>query len=116
MKRQFAAIPLLAALAVPAFAGPCVALDYQEMKDMSVNELVAEACKAQQIGDAGFQQVMTNLDTKRGAPPYPNAEAEVLQCAGQRDRIMRILKTKNVTENLPELCKQQGQGKVITGQ
>jgi hypothetical protein len=110
MKRAIFAAVL--ALALPAFASPCISLDYQEMKDMSVDDLVAEACKAQQAGEASFQQVMLNLEVKRGAVPYPNAQADAEQCTGQRDRMTRALKAKGVTETLPKLCEQHAHEQV----
>lgn len=112
MKIQFVALSLLAALAAPALAGPCVSLDYQEMKDMSVDELVKEACKTNEISTQ-------NLHDSIAAPSLSRAADEAIrdqeQCSGQVDRMLRILKSKGVTEKLYKLCEQQAQGHKIEG-
>lgn len=90
-----------------AFAGPCVALDYQEMKDMSASELLQETCKANKIS-------MENLDYSIGNPSLSKASQDAMrdheQCAGQVDRMKRLLKSKGIEGKLYELCAQQAQG------
>ena len=108
-----AALALLCAIAAPAIAGPCVALDYQEMKDMSVNGLAKEACKARAINENNSQQVLANLDATRVSEPFPDAQTNRGQCNGQIDRMVRVLASKGVTEKLYALCEQQASGKVI---
>jgi hypothetical protein len=114
MKKLVPVFAFLLACATPAFAGPCVALEYQEMKDMSADELAAAACKAREANKENFNEAMTNIDTRRGPKPYPNAESNQDQCNGQIERILRILKAKGVSEKLHELCAQQAAGQTIT--
>jgi hypothetical protein len=97
-------------LAPTAFAGPCVALDYQEMKDMSVNDLVKEACKTNLTATENFSLSLKYPSTSAAAR---EASRDNEQCSGQVDRMMRILETKGVTEKFYKLCEQQAQGKVI---
>jgi hypothetical protein len=93
-------------LSVPAFAGTCVALDYQEMKDMSAEEVTVEACKVQKAAGEYLDQSIENIGG-RGPKPYPNAQADFDQCMGQAARIERVLESKGVSKrSLPELCKQ----------
>lgn len=80
---------------------------------MPINELVAEGCKVDRAGDESFQEMMANLEVRRGPLPYPNAKANVEQCNGQRDRIMRVIKAKGIPGKLPDLCKQQARGQAI---
>ena len=114
MKKLLPAFIILIVLNAPAFAGPCVALDYQEMKDMSINELVKETCSAEANNDGNDRQVLANLDATRVAKPFPNAEQNREQCAGQIDRMLRILKSRGISEKLYKLCKQQAAGQIIT--
>jgi len=114
MVKITAALALFCAVAAPAFAGPCVALDYQEMKDMSANDLAKEACKARSINEDNSKQTLANLDATRVSKPFPNASENQSQCSGQIDRMMRILSSKGVTEKLYALCEQQARGLTIT--
>lgn len=105
MKHLSLALALIVGAAcAPAFAGPCVALDYQEMKDMSPDELVKEACKANATASANF-------DYSLATPSLSSASQEAMrdheQCSGQVDRIRRLLKSKGVAEKLYELCAKQ---------
>lgn len=113
MKKLILALAVLFTYAAPASALPCVALDYQEMKDMAVNDLVVEACKAREINEVNFGLVMRNLDTRRGPKPFPDADAETQQCNSQADRMLRVLKSKGVTEDIKVLCEQQARGQTI---
>jgi hypothetical protein len=93
-------------LSMPALAGTCVALDYQEMKDMSAEEVTMEACKVQKAAGEYLEQTIENIGG-RGPKPYPNAQADFDQCMGQATRIERVLESKGVPKaSLPELCKQ----------
>ena len=93
-------------LSIPAFAGTCVALDYQEMKDMSVEEVTIEACKARKAAGEYLDQTIENIGG-RGPKPYPNAQADFDQCMGQTTRIERVLESKGIPKSsVPELCKQ----------
>lgn len=102
---------VLLAASAPAFAGPCVALDYQEMKDMPVNDLVAEACKANKAGSESFEESIKYPSLSKAST---EAMREHEQCSGQVDRMLRILKSKGITEKLYALCEQQAHGQIIT--
>lgn len=92
------------ALSVPALAGRCVALDYQEMKDMSTVDVTVEACKARKAAGEYLDQTIENIGG-RGPKPYPNAQADFDQCMGQVTRIERVLESKGVPKaSVPELC------------
>jgi hypothetical protein len=111
VKIQFAALPLLAALAAPAFAGPCVALDYQEMKDMPADELVKEACKARAALDQNYNENELNLNTRSGPKPFPNAQDNFDMCAGQITRIDRVLESKGMRkDSVNAACKTEKVG------
>jgi len=110
MLKLIPAFALLGAFAMPAFASPCVALDYQEMKDMSTNDLVKEACKTNATS-------MSNLDESIASQSLSRARQEAMrdheQCSGQVDRMLRILKSKGVGEKLYVMCEQQARGQTI---
>lgn len=108
--------PIFAALlaaSASAFAGPCVALDYQEMKDMSTGELIKEACKANQSGSSSFDISMKYPSTSESAQ---DAMRDHEQCSGQVDRMLRVLAAKGVTEKLYKLCEQQASGRTFEAQ
>ena len=97
-----------ALLSVPVMAGTCVALDYQEMKDMSADELTVEVCKAHASANESLSEGIENLG-RRGPKPYPNADTEFEQCMGQITRIERVLESKGVLKaSIQALCEQAG--------
>ena len=104
---------LIGVSCAPAFAGSCVALEYQEMKDMSASDLLEEACRANAASDLRFNESMLNYSARRGREPFPNAQKDLAECNGQIDRMMRVLKTKGVDGKLNELCANQAQGHSI---
>jgi hypothetical protein len=104
---------VVSAISIPALAGPCVALDYQEMKDMSADDLIKGACRARDLNDGNSKQAIENLGTAGTAKPFPGAEDNRAQCNGQIERMVRILQSKGVTEKLYALCEQQAQGHAI---
>jgi hypothetical protein len=110
MKKLIPVFALLCAFSAPAFAGPCVALDYQEMKDMSVNELVKEACKANANWSRSFDDAIASPSLSRAAQ---ESTRDYEQCSGQIDRMVRILNSRGVTEKLHKLCEQQAAGQPI---
>ncbi|AWL04255.1 hypothetical protein ACFOHT_10000 [Massilia oculi] len=104
--KKFIAAAALSAISSATFASPCVALDYQEMKDMSVEELALEACKASASAVSSFEKNMENLG-RRGPKPYPDAQADFDQCMGQSARMERVLAAKGVPkEKIPAVCEQ----------
>jgi hypothetical protein len=113
VRKQLFVLAALAVLAAPAFATPCVALEYQEMKDMSVNDLVVEACKDNDKNELNFKSYLLNIESSRGPKPFPDADKDYDVCKGQIERIVRVLNSKGITEKLPALCQQQAQGRPI---
>jgi hypothetical protein len=110
MMKLIPVFAVLCALSAPAFAGPCVALEYQEMKDMSANDLVTEACKSNKTGTSRFDESITYPSTSEAAQ---EAIRDYQQCSGQVDRMLRILKSKGVAEKLYLMCEQQAAGQII---
>ena len=88
---------LMGCTALPAAAGPCVALDYQEMKDMSAEELIAERCKAGAALVEAFDEGIQNIG--RGPKSFPNAQENFDECTGQIARMDRVLASKGVTKD-----------------
>lgn len=114
MLKLIPALALLGAFAAPAFAGPCVALDYQEMKDMPVKDLVKEACKVRRAISSNLDDGIANIGSRPSERPNPTAHDNFEQCMGQSSRIKRVLQTKGVTGEIADLCEQQAAGKTIT--
>jgi hypothetical protein len=110
MKKLAPVFAILCTLSAPALAGPCVALEYQEMKDMSVNDLVKEACKANATGKRNFDDSIANPSISAAAQ---EAMRDYEQCSGQIDRMLRILKSRGITEKLYVMCDQQAAGQAI---
>lgn len=105
VRKHIIVLAALASLAVPAFAGPCVALDYQEMKDMSADQLAKEYCKLNDVLSENMDQTMANLDTRYGPKPYPNAQDNFDQCHGQIERVERVLESKGMQrESAIKVC------------
>lgn len=113
LMKKLALLFAVLATAAPAFAGPCVALDYQEMKDMSADELVKEHCKVVKSQLASMDEVVSNLGS--GADkPFPTASDNFDQCTGQLTRIERVLASKGITkELLKDACSRQAAGQTI---
>jgi hypothetical protein len=93
-----------------ALAGPCAPLEYQEMKDMTVNDLIKEACRANSAAADDFDLATKYQSTSAAAR---EASRDNEQCSGQVDRMLRIIASKGVSEKLYKLCEQQAQGKII---
>jgi hypothetical protein len=92
--------------AAAAVAGPCAVLDYQEMKDMPVEDLAKEACKAHKAMADNLDDNIQNLGPRSGPAPFPNASDNFDQCKGQSDRIERVLLSRGVTkQSLASTCK-----------
>lgn len=101
---------VLCATSFSAFAGPCTPFDDQKMNSMSADELAAETCKASKSNAENYDQVMLNLDARAGAQPHPKAQENFDQCEGQIDRMLRVLRSKDVHEKVGDLCKREKQG------
>lgn len=114
LMKKLALIFSVLATAAPAFAGPCVALDYQEMKDMSADELTKALCMSSEARRTNMDQVMTNLDSGSGPKPFPLAQDNFDQCSGQIERIERVLNAKGITkELLKDACSRQAAGQIV---
>lgn len=96
------------AACVPAVAGPCVVLDYQEMKDMSIDDLTRAYCTAGKTRRANMDDVLSNLRATGGQKPFPAASDNFEQCTGQLERIERVLASKGVLKDaMKSICTQQ---------
>jgi hypothetical protein len=111
LKTLFLALALVGAVVRPALAEQCTVLEYQEMKDMTVNDLVKEACKTNKVTYDNFDR---SISLPTLSPAWREADRDFDQCKGQVDRMMRILQAKGVSEKLGTLCEQQAQGKTIS--
>lgn len=106
MNKIFTAIALCT-VSLSVYAGPCVSLDEPKMKAMSAAELSAETCKASQINAQNYDQVMLNMGSRQGPEPHPKAQVEFDQCQDQIDRMLKILRTKEVHAKVADLCKRK---------
>lgn len=105
MKKLLVALAAAGALTSPAFAGPCVALDYQEMKDMPTDELAKEFCKAGDERSTNMDEVLSNLRVTNGPKPFPTASDNFDQCDGQMTRIQRVLQSKGMDkQKVDDFC------------
>jgi len=98
MKTLATLFAVLITASAPVFAGPCVALDYQEMKDMSTDELLKEACSARSELSRALDETISNLDSIGGRLTFPNAQENFDQCNGQITRIDRVLTSKGMSK------------------
>jgi hypothetical protein len=87
-------------LAAPAFAGACIVLDYQEMKEMPTEELVSEACTAREALSESLSESIDNIGRRREAQANPSSQDNFDQCSGQIARIDRVLIGKGLTKGL----------------
>jgi hypothetical protein len=99
---------ILAALlltAAHASAGQCVTLDYQEMKEMSVEAVIAEYCKAQAAGvDSLIHGMKASTAGDRALSRTLGDQGE--HCLLQVKRIERILIGKGIEKPAEAtLCK-----------
>ena len=94
----------LSILALPAFAG-CVALDYQEMKDMKTDDLIAEWCTVRKTVNANYDAGVAAMGSRQRQSEKAASQDEFDQCIGQAKRIARVLESKGVpTKGLIEKC------------
>jgi len=107
MKKALLLVSLLTTT-LPALAGPCAALDYQEMKDMSAEQLTKVACDYREKMSESMDESMSNLNVSRGARPFPNANENFDQCSGQIDRVDRVLESKGMSKDvIMQTCRGQ---------
>ena len=86
--KKLLAFALLSLSAISASAATCAVLDYAEMKEMPIEDLRQEYCKASEKwrDNAG-------LDEITGRRP-PGSLLQFEACGNQMDRIWRVLVTK----------------------
>ncbi len=87
-------LALLIGTTLPAIAGSCVALDYQEIKEMAEEDLQKELCKVTVSIDANFKDLLGPLGTRPG--DHQRLVGLIENCVSQRDRITRVLAQKGV--------------------
>lgn len=106
---------LLLIMLVPAYAtaAPCAALDYQELKEMSLNDVVTEACKARKSAQDLFQESLSGLGDRFRPASSNSAESESGRCTAQVERLERMIKVRGVDDNLFALCERQRAGEVL---
>jgi hypothetical protein len=99
MTLAMCAAAMLAAFS--ARAAPCAVLQYEEMKDMSAEELTKEYCKAKSTAsenlsnsiDKGFERHQTTEDEAA----IRMLDKETTQCTNESERVSRVLARKGVT-------------------
>lgn len=94
-------IALLLTFMVPGFAAAssCAQLDYQEMKDMTAADLVAESCE---IGDAvrkNFDEGMAALNRTTQPASSEVRQTNFNHCIAQSRRVDRVLESKGITKD-----------------
>ncbi len=80
---------------LPAVAGSCVALDYEEMKEMTVEDLRKEMCKAL-TSEVENVVAIIEMELSSTSLLYNTLEKMADDCSSQRDRIVRVLVQKGV--------------------
>lgn len=84
----------IAVLALPLHASAaCIALDYQEMKDMSIEQLVAEACRARDGVSAALDAGMAVRGRNASLELQAASDSQAM-CSSQIRRIERVLELK----------------------
>lgn len=91
-------LALTALVCSGAWAGPCVSLDYQEMKEMPFADLKTEFCKAENEWIKNLEQAIENIGQRRSSKP--DAQNQLEQCKSQRDRMERVLRQRDATQSL----------------
>ena len=94
---KFAFMLCVCSISLPVSATPCVVLQYEELKDMSISELTTEYCSAIDLAD---DNTVKFLELSLYARPSPE-ELESLsthgdECRNQAGRIARVLQRKGV--------------------
>ena len=101
MKQQSIAIAILLSLTcITAVGKPCASLAYDEMKDMTPDELKKAVCTAWRNADASNEKAF-KLATSKGevdATALEALEAERDRCHNEVERIKRVLAKKDPVE------------------
>jgi hypothetical protein len=91
--------------AASANAGQCVALDYQEMKEMSLADLSIEYCRAHAEASKNLTDGISDLNRPRAKAPS-GADDNFDGCMNQIKRIERLLAQKGIEKpTVDSLCK-----------
>lgn len=89
------------AISFSAGAEPCAVLQYEEMKDMSVQELTQAYCTArnreQENNRAAMDMFSSRVKTASDEAAMRNLDAEASQCTNESERIGRVMVRKGVT-------------------
>lgn len=97
----FTATAIGLAVSLSAAATPCPALQYEEMKDMSAEELTKEFCSAMANAGDSYSKAL-DINLKAGTKgQVDEAAAQALdaegdQCRNQAERIKRVLGRKGI--------------------
>jgi hypothetical protein len=110
--KKFLSACVIFLTAIPAFAG-CVALEYQEMKDMKAEELIAEWCTVRQTVNENTSAGIGAIGSRQRPADKAASQDEFDQCIGQAKRIARVLESKGIpTKELIGRCS-AGAGKHV---
>lgn len=95
-----------------ALAGPCASLSYDELQDMTVQELTQEACTARSNASQSRAEAFNKVMSRYAADPEGAdlAEKEADRCDNELKRILRVLGKKGVDTTAIDyaaLCKPQ---------
>jgi hypothetical protein len=87
----------------------CASLDYQELKEMSTEELKSAYCKASKDASKALQASIDTLsgsfsDSGSSDISYNQLSDSADQCTAQKERIGRLLTKRDI--QLKELCRQ----------
>ena len=93
--KKLLAFALLSVSAISASGATCAVLDYAEMKEMPIEELRLEYCKANEKLSENLSRAIANIG--RG---LPEARLQYETCRNQSDRMWRALLTKGADSSL----------------
>lgn len=114
--KNFYIVVLMLCTIPSAMAEICVALEYQELKEMKIDDLVTEYCAIKQKTDFGKLSIDISMDlfkmdramgsvTERKSAALDEKINAQTKCTAQQSRLGRVLETKGHDEtNLAELC------------
>ena len=82
----------------PALAGPCASLPYEELQDMTVQELTQEACTARKNVTENTLEAFDKRMSRYSPDPAGAdlAKKEADRCDNESKRILRVLGKKGV--------------------
>lgn len=99
---------LISIVNLHATAG-CVALDYQEMKDMKADDLVNEWCEVRLALGKNMDESIEGIGHRSSDSAKAARQNEFDQCMGQSSRIARVLESKGIPkQDLLKMCVARG--------